>query len=74
MVKPKWNLELCGNVSIHSRHHITLDYMDTKLWPISGCNTMSLVSTLDPEGQNQQKEKRKKTLSTKYQRRKNMKP
>jgi hypothetical protein len=35
---------------------------------------MSLVSTLDPEGQNQQKEKKKKTLSTKYQRRKNMKP
>jgi len=35
---------------------------------------MSLVSTLDPEGQNQQKKKKKKTLSTKYQRRKNMKP
>jgi len=38
---------------------------------------MSLVSTLDPEGQSQQKkrkEKKKKTLSIKYQRRKNMKP
>jgi hypothetical protein len=48
MMKPKWILEWCWKC-FYSGLHMTLEGVgnNTKLsWPVSGCITMSLVSTL----------------------------
>jgi hypothetical protein len=61
IVKPKWILlQLCQKC-FSSGLHMTLECRDIKLWPISGCITMSLVST--PKGRANKQSCKKQTDS-----------
>ncbi len=55
MVKSNWIFQLCQK-PFYSGLHMNLESRDIKVWPISGCITMSLVFSLYPEGQSQQTE------------------
>jgi len=58
MVKSNWIFQLCQK-PFYSGLHMSLECRDIKVWPISGCITMSLVSSPYPEGQSQQTELQK---------------
>jgi len=43
MVKPKWIVICPQEIFLGECLHITIECRDTKLWPTSGCLTMSIL-------------------------------